>query len=223
MDPLLSGKLFWGEAEVSRKSLWRMKRRQHYISLLLANPYAFYEYKTRIGALLHDIEAMSGKTAAELLQEIKIPVAALDQPVEALSGVMRIHLALSRIQQNQSPVVLIDDIFRYVTPEVWQSVSDGVSGIMGGSQALLLASRFTDCLRVTDYILVIHQGTLIEGGPRDVILSNPAHPVTCALVQHKTPGPTNPTTAAKKGHVDEDAISNGEAISLSPGHWVYPT
>ena len=88
------------------------------MSLLLANPYAFYEHKMRISTLLQDIEKDGGKTTVELLKDKIIPVAVIDQSVASLSGPMRIRLALTQIQHNQSPLVLIDDAFRYVIPEV---------------------------------------------------------------------------------------------------------
>lgn len=223
LDPSTSGKLFWGKAEVSRKSLWRVKKRRRYVSLLLANPYAYFDQNMRVSAILRDIESDAGKTVTEPLQENKIPVAAISQKVESLSGIMRIHLALMRIQQNQSPVVLIDDVFRYVIPEAWQSVSNVIAETVDGTQALLVASRFYECLRVTDYILVIHQGAFVEGGSREAILSSPAHSITRRLVHRKGRGQTDPMITGSRDLRVGDANSNVEAVSVSPGHWVLPS
>ncbi len=222
LDPLSNVKLFLGDDDVSRKSLWRMKKRQGYVSLLLANPYSLFNQRKRISTLLHDIENDVGRAAPELLQDKKIPVAASNLPVTSLSGLMRIRLALIRIKHNQSPLVLVDDIFRHVMPEVWHNASHAITGIVDNTQALLITSQFYECLRSMDFILVIHDGVFVEGGRREDVFSSPSHPITRSLIHRKGNGPVEPTLIRLENLTTLDDTINNDPISLSPGHWVLP-
>jgi peptide/nickel transport system ATP-binding protein len=210
------GKLFWGNVDVSRKSL-RLLTKRHYISLLLANPYALFDSKIRVSHLLSDIEAKGSVPIPELLEEKNVTGAFMDQPVASLSGIMRIRLALILMQHNQSPVVLIDDIFRYIVRDVWPTILDSINGIVDGSQALVIASRSYESLRTMDYILILHEGRFIEGGPRDAVFSQPMHPITKALIHGRS------DKGGKSGRNGAEIVNVSgvdEAFSVSPGHWV---
>jgi ABC-type glutathione transport system ATPase component len=159
----------------------------------------------------------AGSTIEKILQEKKLPIASPEQRVSTLSGALHIQLALIRMQHNQSPVVLIDDVFRYLVPDVWNCVGDAIIAIVDGTQALVIASRYPECLKSMDTILVMHSGHFIEGGPRDEVLKFPAHPISRILIWNLNSGGesavSEPITTVQHSQIND-------FVALTPGHWV---
>lgn len=161
LDPLPRGQLLWGETDVSRTSLWRMQRLRHHVSLLMANPYNFFDATMRVDLLLSDIARDNRRSVKDILQESQIPESAANLPVSALSGTLRVKLALARIRHTHSPVVLVDDIFSVLVQEAWEPVLDALTASVGSSQALVIASRSHAALRDMDTMLELQEGQLV--------------------------------------------------------------
>lgn len=107
-----------------------------------------------------------------------MPPIVADGPVRALSGVERVRLALLYALQNDPRVLLVDDVFRWVVPEMWQSLVDELDARVGETRALVIASRFWQALQTTRYVIVLHNGIAVEWGPREVVFAQPQHPYT---------------------------------------------
>jgi ABC-type dipeptide/oligopeptide/nickel transport system ATPase component len=100
---------------------------------------------------------------------------------------------------------------------VWSKTRQAIDAIVGGKQALAVASRYAEGLQSMDYILVMHAGNFIEGGSRERVFSNPAHPVTRHLLEGKNNRLSLSDAEAIEGVSD---APKKHAVSLEPGHWV---
>ena len=161
LDPLAGGHLFWNGRDVSRKPFWRRRSHRRYVSLLLDNPYAYFDPAVRVRSLLRQLQVGDAQVQ-QLLQHGHVPPVILDSVVGDLSGLMRMRLALLRVQLNHSPVVLVDDVFSHLVPEVWETAMQAVTGVVGATQALLVASRYPACLQAMDTVYVLKNGRLTQ-------------------------------------------------------------
>ncbi len=176
------GRLWWREADVTRRARWLLGNRRAFVVLLSTNPYTSFEP----WAAVRQFFTASRRTPlalAELFRGGGMPSVAGDGAVRALSGVGRVRLALLYALQNNPRVLLVDDVFRWVVPELWQPLVDELDARVGETSALVIASRFWQALQTTGTIIVLNDGIVVEWGPREAVFAQPQHPYTRRLLE----------------------------------------
>ena len=222
----VDGQLYWNGVSMTRKSRWSMGKRRFlgkrrfFVALLFTNPYTSLEpwelVRQFLGRSHRPTEAQVG-----LLQESLIPAVAATGYVKSLSGVGRVHLALTYALQNDPSAVLVDDVFRMIVPEVWEQLYAEVDVQVGDMRGLIVASRFWQALEHTHHVLVLYKGSVVEWGPRASVFSEPRHPYTQWLLEQRT---YSRMAFAEMGARDLDTDVVGKHFSepreVTPGHWV---
>jgi ABC-type glutathione transport system ATPase component len=121
------------------------------------------------------------------------------------------------IRHNKSPVILIDDVFRYLVQDIWNTLIDDITASVDNSQALLIASRFPTALKSMTHSFVLHKGQFVEGGPTEAVLHHPVHSITQSLLWHRLE--SNPFEVNESIET-VSTVPTGEFATRSPGHWV---
>ncbi|MFV2019976.1 oligopeptide/dipeptide ABC transporter ATP-binding protein [Micromonospora sp. LOL_023] len=167
----------------------RVLRRR--MQLVFQNPYASVNRRFTISAALTDPLRVNGigdessriDRARELLGLVGLPEMMLDRYPHELSGgqLQRVCVARALIL---SPSFLVAD---EPTASLDSSSATQVVDLLArartefGLSLLFISHDLSVVSRVADRIAVLYQGTLVEIGPTEQILAEPAHPYTRAL------------------------------------------
>ena len=213
LQPPIAGRLYWDAVDVTRKSRWRLGKRRFFVTLLSTNPYTSFEPWGAVRQFVGNTGRAS-EAQAERLRRYRIPVTVVDGQVKALSGVGRVRLALLYALQNDPQVVLVDDVFRMVVPEVWGQLLAEFDAQVGAARGLVVASRFWQVLTGMDDVLVLYKGNVVEWGARTVVFSQPQHPYTQWLLAQDI----SRCCVSAAARVAEKRVL--EPQEVAPNHWV---
>lgn len=219
----VSGQVWWRDVNVTRKPRWLLGQRRSFVAMLLANPYTSLEPWAAVRQFF--TKSRPARSAlAELLQVKGIPAAAADVNVRSLSGVARVRLATACALQYNPHILLVDDVFRMLVPEVWDRLFVELDAQAGTTRALVVASRFWQALQGTHDLVVLYQGHAVEWGPRASVFAHPGHPYTRGLLEQ--------SFSHRQGHLEAESVAervigqgwNGKSIlnprEVASGHWV---
>ncbi len=179
LQPSTQGRLWWGETEVTRKARWLLGKRRTFAALVSANPYTLFAPWSAMRRLFTTAQRAS---LAERFRDGGMPPLPVAQAVRTLSGVERVRLALLWTLQNDPQVLLVDDVFRWVLPEMWRPLVDELDARAGKARAVISASRFWQALQTTAYVIVLENGIPVEAGPRVEVFAHPQHSCTRRLL-----------------------------------------
>jgi ABC-type glutathione transport system ATPase component len=211
--------LYWNDVSVARRARWLLGKQRFFVALLFANPYTSLEPWAPVRQFFGESRRIP-EVQAESLRRSRIPDIAVAGYVRSLSGVERIRLSLTYALQNAPRVVLVDDVFRMVVPEIWGQLFEEFDAQVGETRGLIVASRFWQALSVTRYLFVLYKGNVVEWGPRALVFSQPRHPYTQWLLEQNSYSRNNiaelPWTAPDVSLVDQHTLGPFE---VTPGHW----
>jgi len=173
------GRLWWGETEVTHRARWFLGKRRTFVALVSANPYTTFAPWT---AIRHLFTSTQRALLAERFRDAGISPLSVEHAVRTLSGAERVRLALLWALQNNPQVLLVDDVFRWILPEMWRPLADELDMRAGKARAVVVASRFWQALQTTEHVIVLENGTPVEWGPRAEVLTHPQHPYTRQLL-----------------------------------------
>jgi ABC-type glutathione transport system ATPase component len=219
----VSGQLRWQDVNVTRKPRWLLGRQRSFVAMLLTNPYTSLAPWAPVRQFFTKSRP-TRSVLAELLQGSGMPAAASDANVRSLSGVARVRLATACVLQYDPRILLVDDVFRMILPEVWERLFVELDAQAGTTRALVVASRFWQALQGTHDLVVLYQGHAVEWGPRASVFAHPGHPYTRWLLEQSfshRQGDLEAESVAEKviGQVwNEKSILN--PCEVASGHWV---
>jgi putative phosphonate transport system ATP-binding protein len=122
--------------------------------------------------------------AGALLREMEVDPGRHSDPLATFSGGMRQRVQLARALARPPELLLLDEPTTGLDPSVQAAVlgmvGRAIEKVTGGT---LLVSHDLDVVRlVADRVLVLRCGHVVEEGPADQVLEDPAHPYTRLLV-----------------------------------------
>ncbi len=92
----------------------------------------------------------------------------------SLSGGERRRLEIARALVSNPKIILLDEPFTGIDPVTIASIQEIIRGLKKGGIAILITDhQVRETLQITDRSYVIRAGTVIVGGPPDVVLRHP--------------------------------------------------
>lgn len=99
-----------------------------------------------------------------------------------LSGGQRQRLALARALLLRPPILILDDPLASVDPKTEHQIVSALRLAMEGRTTFVVANRLS-LLRRADFILVLHEGRLVQTGTHDDLVHRPGPYHDAALLQ----------------------------------------
>jgi ABC-type branched-subunit amino acid transport system ATPase component len=158
-----TGRIRWNGVDVTRRPRWLMPRDlREGVILIWENPYVLFEQNRLVRHIV--------QSGTSLVEAGLTPVA-LDLQVQSLSGFARVRLALAYAARRRPRVMLVDDIFHYLAPAVWQEVIRTLERILPVETALVVASRYPAVLESMARVMAMSGGDIVDGGSASEVLA----------------------------------------------------
>lgn len=187
----VDGKIYWNGSLVDDAQ--RVVLRGKDIAFIFQEPLSSLNPALKIGIQLTEGPAqhtdLSTKeikeNALKMLEKVKIadPLSVVELYPHELSGGMRQRVMIAAALLMKPALLIADE----PTTALDMVVRDEILGLMTelatemGSAVLVISHDLGAVARVADHIMVMEKGSLVEIGPKEVLLTKPEHPYTQKL------------------------------------------
>lgn len=122
--------------------------------------------------------------AAQLLARTEVPLERMDSIVATFSGGMRQRVQLAKALANHPPVVLLDEPTTGLDASVAAGVLDLIRSLLEefGLAAVVVSHDFNVIEMLTQRVIVMQHGRVVESALTDQLLEDPQHPYSQRLV-----------------------------------------
>jgi oligopeptide/dipeptide ABC transporter ATP-binding protein len=184
-------------------ALRRLRRR---MQLIFQDPYASLDPRRSVGAQIADGLVIHGLAdprqardrAAALLVQVGLAAEHLDRLPHAFSGGQRQRIAIARALAPGPDFVVADEPVSALDVSVQAQVVNLLADLrVELGLALLFISHDLHVVRhLSDRVVVMYLGRIVERGPTDAVFRSPGHPYTRALLA-ATPSIARATAATR--------------------------
>ncbi len=121
-------------------------------------------------------EAEAGELAKDLLNRVGL-IDKFDEMPGNLSGGQKQRLAIVRALAMEPEVMLFDEPTSALDPEMVGEVLDVIKGLVNtGMTSIIVTHEMRFAREVSDRVLFIADGNVLEEGPPQIFFNNPTHP-----------------------------------------------
>jgi len=151
-------------------------------------------------------EAVVAARVSELLALLHLNALA-ERPGEALSGGERQRVALARTLAAQPALVLLDEPFASVDPELRGDLRSEFRQVLRrrGTSVIHVTHDRDEGLFLGDRVLVLAEGRLVQEGAPDAVFRNPRTATVARFLGYNVSNDTDPPTAVHPADVILDA------------------
>jgi ABC-type microcin C transport system duplicated ATPase subunit YejF len=192
LTELSSGEIILGGEQINYKRKKDIKNFRRKIQIVFQNPQRsfnpIYNIRTSVGESLNVRPEWSRKQRQkrieEVLDAVKINEELRNRRPEQLSGGQLQRVAIARAIAPEPNLIFLDE----PTSSLDLSVRSEVLGLLNELQNTLnityvFVSHDLDVVRaITNNVIVMYRGQIVEEGSSEVLFKNPSHPYTQALL-----------------------------------------
>lgn len=167
--------------------------RAGFIQMVFQDPYSSLDPRQRIGECLAEAVAMHGSTTkserahrvAQLLEQVSLDASLARSFPRALSGGQRQRVAIARALAPRPRVLVLDEAVSALDVSVQAKILELLARIRREQDvSFIFISHDLGVVRqVTDRILVMRDGLVVESGATASVLDDPQHPYTKLLLR----------------------------------------
>ena len=192
------------------------------IQIIFQDPYRALNPRMRVGRLINEMlmlhtdldrEARRDRTL-ELAERVRLNAALLTRFPNELSGGQLQRVCIARAVASNPELIVLDEPTSSLDLSVRISILELLRELQESTgAAMLFISHDLETLSfVSDRILVLYLGSIVESGPAKEVFERPAHPYTQSLLSAHLPAdPTQPP----QRHLLEGEVPG--PINLPPG------
>lgn len=184
------------------QSTVRRMRRQY--QAVFQDPFSSLDGRWTISRIVAEplrIHRLAGRTqrqdrARELLAAVGLPAEVGDRLPHQLSGGQRQRVAIARALALDPRLLLLDEPLSALDVSVQAQIMNLLVELQQslGLTYLVVAHDMAAVRRLSDDVLVMHNGKAVEYGPADEVFTRPAHPYTRSLLE------ATPTLGVSRSH-----------------------
>ncbi len=191
LDPIEAGRITLGGEEVraGQHMPARMRRR---MQVVFQDPYGSFDPRWKVGRLVaepfHLCAAPPPDPAArvrEALANVGLPADAADRYIHEFSGGQRQRIAIARALVLRPDLVILDEAVSALDVSVRARILDLLADLQArlGLAWLFISHDLSVVRAITDRVLVMQKGRIVEEGETARVLSAPRHPYTRTLLK----------------------------------------
>ncbi|KAL3148604.1 hypothetical protein ABBQ38_014032 [Trebouxia sp. C0009 RCD-2024] len=182
LESVTSGQIFFGEVDATHIPV-----QQRGIGMVFQS-YALFRHMTvaeniTFGPRIQDLDIDEEERVEALLKMVEMPGYADHKPPQ-LSGGQRQRVALARALACNPQLLLLDEPFGALDPEVRKSLRDSVKDIIHrvGVTSILVTHDQEEAFDIADKVVIFNRGRIEQVGTAREILDNPATPFVMNFV-----------------------------------------
>ena len=192
LEPLAAGTVTFEGRDVS--PLGRRRRPDYLrgLQMVFQDPYESLNPRRKVGELIADGARLTGggsrkdglQLAAELLERVGMPAAAVDSYAHEFSGGQRQRIAIARTLAARPSCLIADEPISALDASAQAQVANLLGKLVKDNDlGLVLVSHDLSVVRqVADRVAVMYLGRIVEIGATETVWGSPRHPYTEALV-----------------------------------------
>jgi oligopeptide/dipeptide ABC transporter ATP-binding protein len=195
------GRILFQGQDITRLSERRLKPLRRHFQMVFQDPYASLDPRLTVGRViaeplrahrLGDRRAIRARVA-EVLDQVGLPSSAMNRYPAQFSGGQRQRISIARALAARPSVIVADEPVSALDV----SIQAQIVGLLAEIQAsenlayLVIAHDLALVHHISDRVVVLYLGRVLEEGPTAEVVSAPRHPYTAALLS-ATPTPDDP-------------------------------
>ena len=157
------------------------------------DPYGSFNPRHRVGRLVaepfHLLDrpprgAARRRAVAEALEDVGLEAGDAEKYIHEFSGGQRQRIAIARALIIRPKLIILDEAVSALDVQVRAQILDLLADLMArhGLAYLFISHDLGVVRSITDRVLVMRAGEIVEAGPTQAVFANPGHPYTRELL-----------------------------------------
>ncbi|MFZ8940491.1 MAG: ATP-binding cassette domain-containing protein, partial [Gemmobacter sp.] len=190
LDPIDAGEITLGGARIDPARMPRALRAR--MQAVFQDPYASFDPRQSVGRLIAEPFHLAPEVpaaerqdrVAEALRDVGLSPDDAGRRIHAFSGGQRQRIALARALVLRPDLIVLDEAVSALDLAVRARILDLLAGLQArhGLSYLFIGHDLGVVGAITDRVIVLEAGRIVEAGPTAQLLAAPEHPHTQALV-----------------------------------------
>jgi peptide/nickel transport system ATP-binding protein/oligopeptide transport system ATP-binding protein len=196
-----SGRIVLDGEDLLGASSSDLRRLRRQFQLIYQDPYSSLNPRLTIGdaiaepALVHRLVGRDGVRdfVADLLGQVGLDAKVATRKPSQLSGGQRQRVAIARALAARPKAIIADEPVSALDVSIQAQILNLFEDVGSeiGSSMIFIAHQLSVVAHISQRLLVMYLGRVVESGPTDAVLGAPAHPYTQALLAaHPSPEPS---------------------------------
>jgi peptide/nickel transport system ATP-binding protein len=161
------------------------------MQVVFQDPYGSFNPRWRVDRLVSEPfhlmprpPADAKTRVAQALEEVGLTATDATKYIHEFSGGQRQRIAIARALITRPDLIVLDEAVSALDVSVRARILDLLADLQGrlGLSYLFITHDLHVVRAITDRVMVMQGGQIVEEGPTDTVLSTPVHPYTRALI-----------------------------------------
>ncbi|WP_233238433.1 ABC transporter ATP-binding protein [Bordetella sp. LUAb4] len=187
-----AGKVIFDGQDVTHLSRGGLRDFRRRVQVVYQNPYASLDPRFTLARIITEpLEAYAVGTAAsrrhraaELLEQVELSAGLLDRKPAQLSGGQRQRVAIARALAIGPELLVLDEAVSALDVSVQARILELLARLQRelGVSYLFISHDLAVVRQISDQVVVLRHGAVVERGPAQNVFEHPRHPYTQALL-----------------------------------------
>ena len=192
LEEVESGSVMLDDVDVLKLKGKKLRKFRKNIQFIFQDPYSSLNPRMTVGEILDEVLAIHTeldkswreRKIAQLLEQVGISATAMNRYIHQFSGGQRQRIGIARALAVQPKVIIADEPVSALDVSVQSQIINLLSDIREKSRSsfIFIAHDLAVVEHISDRIMVMYLGKIVESGPSHEVCANPQHPYTKALL-----------------------------------------
>lgn len=193
-----AGRIMFEGRDITHLRERKVKPLRRRFQMVFQDPYASLDPRMTVGQVIAEplrahrlgSRAEIRDRVAEVLEQVGLPVSAVKRYPAQFSGGQRQRVSIARALASRPSVIVADEPVSSLDVSIQAQIVGLLAGIQRAEQLayLVIAHDLALVHHMSDRVLVLYLGRVLEEGPTEQVVAAPRHPYTAALLS-ATPTP----------------------------------